>query len=376
MRILDRRSRLHRLQLSVHQLVERNRPTTVTVLDKPDVRGKPSRPSRRACPARPRASSSRATSRTPSSSTRWSRRRRRRSCTSRRSPTTTTRCTTRGRSCDTNIVGTYTVLEAARRHGVALPPHLHRRGATATSSSTTPSAVHRGHAVQPVEPVLLDEGRPRPARARVGALVRRAARRSRTARTTTARTSTSRSSSRGRSRTCSAACAPSSTAPGENVRDWIHADDHSSAVLTILEQGRHGRDLPHRRGRREEQQGRRRADPDRAPGQPADAYDLVTDRPGHDLRYAIDSTKLRTELGWEPRYGDFRRRPRGDDRLVPRQRVRGGRRRRTPPRRSTGPQARHDPLPHRRGERDAGARSPARASPGARCSPSAAPTST
>ena len=35
-------------------------------------------------------------------------------------------------------------------------------------------------------------------------------------------------------------------------------------------------------------------------------FDLVTDRPGHDLRYAIDSTKLRTETGWAPRYQDIR----------------------------------------------------------------------
>ena len=40
-------------------------------------------------------------------------------------------------------------------------------------------------------------------------------------------------------------------------------------------------------------------------GRPADEFDWVRDRPGHDRRYAIDSSKLRRELGWEPKHTDF-----------------------------------------------------------------------
>ncbi|WCD92536.1 dTDP-glucose 4,6-dehydratase [Microbacterium sp. nov. GSS16] len=91
---------------------------------------------------------------------------------------------------------------------------------------------------------------------------------------------------------------------GENVRDWIHANDHSSAVLTILEKGRIGETyLIGADGERNNKEvvelileGM---------GQPRDAYDHVADRAGHDLRYAIDSTKLRTELGWLPKFADF-----------------------------------------------------------------------
>jgi len=91
---------------------------------------------------------------------------------------------------------------------------------------------------------------------------------------------------------------------GENVRDWIHADDHSSAVLTILEKGRIGE--TYLIGADGEKNNKEVVELILTElGQPADAYDLVADRPGHDLRYAIDSTKLRTELGWQPRYGDF-----------------------------------------------------------------------
>jgi dTDP-glucose 4,6-dehydratase len=91
---------------------------------------------------------------------------------------------------------------------------------------------------------------------------------------------------------------------GENVRDWIHADDHSSAVLTILEKGRIGDTyLIGADGEKNNKQVVELILTEL--GRPTDGYDLVTDRPGHDLRYAIDSTKLRTELGWTPRYGDF-----------------------------------------------------------------------
>ncbi|MDH2443071.1 dTDP-glucose 4,6-dehydratase [Amnibacterium sp. CER49] len=92
---------------------------------------------------------------------------------------------------------------------------------------------------------------------------------------------------------------------GRNVRDWIHADDHSRAVLTILERGEIGE--TYLIGADGEQDNRTVVELIlELMGQPRDAYDHVQDRAGHDLRYAIDSTKLRTELGWRPQYGDFR----------------------------------------------------------------------
>jgi dTDP-glucose 4,6-dehydratase len=91
---------------------------------------------------------------------------------------------------------------------------------------------------------------------------------------------------------------------GANVRDWIHADDHSAAVLLIAEQGRIGE--TYLIGADGERSNREVVETILLLlGQPRDAYDLVTDRVGHDLRYAIDWTKLRTELGWQPRYSDF-----------------------------------------------------------------------
>ncbi|MBC9955882.1 dTDP-glucose 4,6-dehydratase [Yimella sp. cx-51] len=91
---------------------------------------------------------------------------------------------------------------------------------------------------------------------------------------------------------------------GLNVRDWIHVDDHNSAVWAILDKGRIGQTyLIGADGEVNNKDVVRKLLT--TFGRDADAYDHVTDRAGHDLRYAIDSTMLRTELGWEPEYRSF-----------------------------------------------------------------------
>ncbi|MFN8119375.1 MAG: dTDP-glucose 4,6-dehydratase, partial [Micropruina glycogenica] len=92
---------------------------------------------------------------------------------------------------------------------------------------------------------------------------------------------------------------------GENVRDWIHVDDHNSAVLRIIDDGVIGE--TYLIGADGEMNNKSVIELIlELMGQPTDAYDHVNDRPGHDMRYAIDATRLRTELGWTPSYRDFR----------------------------------------------------------------------
>ncbi len=91
---------------------------------------------------------------------------------------------------------------------------------------------------------------------------------------------------------------------GANVRDWIHVDDHNSAVWRTLTDGQIGRTyLIGANGERDNLTVMRTIL--RLMDRDPDDFDHVIDRVGHDLRYAIDASPLRDELGWRPSHTDF-----------------------------------------------------------------------
>lgn len=96
---------------------------------------------------------------------------------------------------------------------------------------------------------------------------------------------------------------------GSNVRDWIHVDDHCRAIDLVLHRGKTGR--RYNIGANNEMDNLTLAHllcstldemvPRRSPGKYSELITLVSDRPGHDRRYAIDASRIKGELGWEPK---------------------------------------------------------------------------
>ena len=92
---------------------------------------------------------------------------------------------------------------------------------------------------------------------------------------------------------------------GANVRDWIHVLDHNRAVWEIVDKGRNGE--TYLIGADGEMNNKQVVELIlELMGYAPDDYEHVADRPGHDLRYAIDASKLQEETGWEPMFKDFR----------------------------------------------------------------------
>jgi dTDP-glucose 4,6-dehydratase len=91
---------------------------------------------------------------------------------------------------------------------------------------------------------------------------------------------------------------------GANVRDWIHVDDHNDGVWAVIDKGVMGQTylLGADNQRSNLQVVQALLD---VMGKPKDWIEFIGDRPGHDLRYAIDASATEAELGWKPKHGNF-----------------------------------------------------------------------
>jgi dTDP-glucose 4,6-dehydratase len=91
---------------------------------------------------------------------------------------------------------------------------------------------------------------------------------------------------------------------GANVRDWIHVDDHNDGVWAIMDRGEIGKTyLLGADNQRSNLQVVKALL--KIMGKPEDFIEFIADRPGHDLRYAIDASATEAELGWKPKHGNF-----------------------------------------------------------------------
>ena len=255
-----------------------------------------------------------------------------RSCTTPPSRTTTTRSTTRRPFIQTNIIGTFTILEAVRKHDERLH-HVSTDEVYGDLELDDPKRFTEDTPYNPSSPYSASKaGSDHLVRAWVRSFGVRA-------------TISNCSNNYGpwqhiekfiprQITNVIDGIRPKLYGSGENVRDWIHADDHSSAVWTILNKGEIGE--TYLIG----------ADGEKnnlevvqliltLMGQPADDFDHVNDRAGHDMRYAIESGKLRQRARLVAAVPGLRVRPGQHHRVVQRTTRTGGVRRRKPPRRPT-----------------------------------------
>ncbi|VBA35165.1 dTDP-glucose 4,6-dehydratase [Mycobacterium attenuatum] len=202
----------------------------------------------------------------------------------------------------TNVVGTYAILEAVRRHGVRLH-HI--------STDEVYGDLPLGDPQRFTESTPYNPSSPYSASKAAGDMLVRAWVRSYGVRATISNCSNNYGPYQHVEKFIPRQITnvltgrrPKLYGSGANVRDWIHVDDHNSAVWRILEKGQIGRTyLISAEGERDNLTVLRTLL--RMMGRDPDDFDHVTDRAGHDLRYAIDPSPLYDELAWAPKHTNF-----------------------------------------------------------------------